>query len=313
MLMLACLFAAAVVGFAAHRGGTCGVVAVRLWLEQRDARLVVGFAAATGAATLVCLPLAWLLARGGSLPGSTAIGPALLLGGALLGAGAVVNGACLVGSLWRLGNGEVHLLGLPVGILAGHRIGHALGWTVVPPPSPFAMPGAAGAALVAIGGLLMLAATRWLRNRGADSARLAGVMLAMGAAGGLLYVAMPGWTWVDVVVGIDGAGGTNTAVQRPQGAGTAAATLAGALASGWLAGRLHLAWRGWQAAARSVAGGALMMVGAGLIPGGNDALLLGSVPAGAVSGLVGFVVMNLAILALAYATQVTRAVPPAGR
>jgi hypothetical protein len=72
-------------------------------------------------------------------------------------------------------------------------------------------------------------------------------------------------------------------------------------------------WRGWQAAARSVAGGTLMMLGAGLIPGGNDALLLGSAPAGAASGLVGFVVMNLAILGLAFAARIMPAVPPAGR
>ncbi|WP_456238828.1 hypothetical protein, partial [Sandarakinorhabdus oryzae] len=90
MLMLAGVMAAAIVGFAAHQGGTCGVVAVRRWLDQRDARLLVGFAVASGAATLVCLPLAWALGRGGQLPGSAALAPPLLLGAALLGAGALV-------------------------------------------------------------------------------------------------------------------------------------------------------------------------------------------------------------------------------
>jgi uncharacterized membrane protein YedE/YeeE len=315
VLMLACLIAAATVGYAAHRGGTCGVMAMRLWLEKRDARLIVGFAVATGAATLLCLPLAWMLGRGSSLPGSVPIGPALLVGGVLLGAGAVVNGACLVGSLWRLGNGEVHLLALPIGIWAGHMIGQHQGWAVMPPPSRFAMPDAAGAALVAGGGLLMLLATGWLRRHSQDSRRLAGVMAAMGAAGGLLYVALPGWTWVDVVVGVDVIVGVDVVVgagapDHP-GTRTALATLAGALASGWLAGKLHLAWHGWVAAARSMAGGTLMMLGAGLIPGGNDALLLGSVPAGAASGLAGFAVMNLTILLLA-AARISHAVRPAG-
>lgn len=313
MLMLVCVMAAAIVGFAAHQGGTCGVVAVRRWLEQRDAQYLVGFGVAAGAATLVCLPLAWLLGRGEALPGSASLGAPLLLGAALLGAGAVVNGACFVGSLWRLGNGEAHLVGLPVGIVAGDMLGRLWGWRVALPPSRFAHPDGAGWLVVAMGALLLALAWRWLGRIGPRAARLAGLMAAMGAAGSLLCVALPGWAWADVVSEQARALADGQPAGVNAGLRATLATLAGALASGWMTGQLHFTWRGWQAVARSVIGGTLMMLGVGLIPGGNDALLLGAAPAGAISAIVAFVVMNLTILALAAVGQVSPAAPPAPR
>jgi hypothetical protein len=242
------------------------------------------------------------------------LGPPLVLGAVLLGIGAVVNGACFVGSLWRLGNGDVHLFGLPVGIVCGDVLGRMLGWRAAVPPSRFAHPDGAGLLLVTTGALLLVLAWRWLQRQGPEAARLAATMAAMGAAGSLLFVVLPEWSWVDVVnsraralVAGDvtgGAGGPSAGLRA------ALATLAGAVASGWMMGQLHLRWQGWAAAARSIAGGVLMMLGVGLIPGGNDALLLGAAPAGAISAVVAFVIMNLTILVLA-AAPLARAAPPA--
>ncbi|MEI6419938.1 MAG: YeeE/YedE thiosulfate transporter family protein [Sphingomonadales bacterium] len=310
IMMLVCVLAAAIVGFAVHRGGTCGVMAVRDILHRRDARILVGFAAATGTATLVCLPLAWVLGKGDQLPGSASLGPELLLGAVLLGVGASVNGACLMGSLWRLGNGEVHLLALPLGILAGDALSHWLGWRVMLPPSRFAHPDANGLVLVAAGGLLLAAALHWLRRQGPQAANLALMMTAMGAAGSLLFVALPGWSWVDVVNNHARAVWDGVPPAMSPGLRVLLATLAGALGSGWVTGQLHLKWRGWPAVVRSLAGGLLMRLGIGLIPGGNDALLLRAAPAGAFSALLAFAVMNLAILAITWLQQVSRAATP---
>ncbi len=312
MMMLICMLAAAIVGFAAHRGGTCGVAAVRQLLDGRDARLLVGFVAASGAATLVCLPLAWALGRGAALPGSVPIGGLLVAGSVLLGVGAVTNGACLVGSLWRMGNGEVHMAGLPLGIVAGDVAGRLLGWQVIAPPSRFARPDAAGLALVAGGAALLLLAGLWLGRRGPGGLRLLLLMAAMGAAGSLLFVVLPGWTWVEVVnsqaTAFLGSGMTSSMAALS----VTLATLAGALASGWLTGSLRWHWRGWAWAARSMAGGVLMMLGVRLIPGGNDALLLGAAPAGAISAVAAFALMNLTIWIM-LATRQTRRAAPAGQ
>lgn len=313
MLMLACVIAAATVGFAAHQGGTCGVLAMRHWLERRDARLLIGFGLASAAATLVCLPLAWALGRGAALPGNAALGPPLVLGAMLLGAGAVVNGACMVGSLWRMGNGEVHLIALPLGIVAGDTLGRAFGWQVMVSPSRFASPDSAGLVLVATGALLLGLSWRWLGRQGPDAQRLAVTMAAMGSAGSLLFVALPGWTWADVVNEQAHALAGGHALGSNAMLRATLATLAGALASGWMTGQLHVKWRGWQAVVRSLLGGMLMMLGIGLIPGGNDALLLGSAPAGAISALIAFLVMNLTIFGLASVSQLSPAAPPTRR
>jgi hypothetical protein len=311
ILLLLCMLAAATMGFAAHQGGTCGVVAVRLWVEQCDARLLVGFAVATGAATLVCLPLAWALQRGEGLPGNVMPGPALVLGALLLGCGALINGACMVGSLWRLGNGEAHLLALPFGIVLGDGLGRALGWRTLPPPSRFAHADGAGLLVVAAGALALVLAFGWLNRRGQGTRRLARTMVAMGLAGGFLFVALPGWTWAEVVTGASHAIAAGNGPMAGAGFRAMLATLAGALASGWMTGQLHLKWRGWPAVMRSLAGGLLMMLGAGLIPGGNDALLLAAAPAGASSALLAFGLMNLAIYGLVVAQRLTPWARPA--
>ncbi|WP_456238858.1 hypothetical protein, partial [Sandarakinorhabdus rubra] len=198
------------------------------------------------------------------------------------------------------------------GIVAGDGLGRLLGWQVVAPPSRFAHPDGAGLMLVAGGAALLTLTMLWLRRQGPGAARLAGLMAAMGVAGGLLFVALPGWTWVDVLNQEARSLGSGAGPAGDTGALRATlATLAGALASGWMTGRLHFKWRGWTAAARSAAGGVLMMLGVGLIPGGNDALLLGAAPAGAGSALIAFALMNMTILALTAAARVTPAAPPA--
>ncbi|WP_456238821.1 hypothetical protein, partial [Sandarakinorhabdus oryzae] len=168
-----------------------------------------------------------------------------------------------------------------------------------------------GLAVVAAGALVLILAWRWLGRQGPGGRRLALTMAAMGGAGSLLFVALPGWTWADVVRQQAEAVASGHAPMGSPGLRATLATLAGALTSGWMTGQLHLKWRGWRAVARSVAGGLLMMLGIGLIPGGNDALLLGSAPAGAVSALVAFAMMNLAILVLAGFGHISPAVPPA--
>ncbi len=52
------------------------------------------------------------------------------------------------------------------------------------------------------------------------------------------------------------------------------------------------------AVSRSVAGGAVMAFGAALVPGGNDTLLLASLPAATLGGLVAYGVMSAVVFSL---------------
>jgi hypothetical protein len=77
-----------------------------------------------------------------------------------------------------------------------------------------------------------------------------------------------------------------------------ACLLAGALLGGWHAGRWSRAWPPAQAWVRCFIGGLLMGWGSGLIPGGNDGLILVGLPLGWPYAWVAFAVM-VATVALA--------------
>lgn len=106
-------------GYSANRGGTCLVVAAHELQKRRPPRMFVGFVAASAAAGLVAIPLAWSGTLNATLAPSTNVNAFLLIGAIAFGFGALINDTCLLGSLARLGDGEMRLLALPVGLAVG--------------------------------------------------------------------------------------------------------------------------------------------------------------------------------------------------
>ena len=102
-------------GYSTNRSGTCVVAAAHEIVHRRRARRVIGLTVASLAAGLVAVPLAWSPV-GSVLEGSTDLSITLVIGGVAFGLGALINDACLLGSLGRLGNGESRLLALPLGL-----------------------------------------------------------------------------------------------------------------------------------------------------------------------------------------------------
>jgi MFS family permease len=293
-----------VMGYAANQGGTCGVMAMREIVEERRVHLFVGFLIATAASGLLYLPLTWATHEQAHLVGGVAVGVALLAGATLLGIGAFVNGACLLGSLWRLGNGELRLLALPGGLATGYLAALHLAPRLLPHAraNPFATPHLGALVFVAAFAPMLAASWLWLRGREAHQPprwRLSVAMLVLGVAGALLYVLQPGWTYADAVR----RGVAPPMVMMLAGWGgliAAALTVAGALASAIRAGSFALVVPTASAVARTLAGGAMMAAGASLIPGGNDALLLAAIPAGTLSGLAAYMMMNAVVLGLTW-------------
>jgi toxin CptA len=120
------LLCALLTGFAIQRGNTCTVVAVRDLLQRREpTRALAILHAMTWVAGLAaCVGLLF----GHALPAPAfAADGAVVVGGALLGLGAIVNGACAVGTIARLGNGDWAWLWTLPGLLAG-----ALAYRLVP-------------------------------------------------------------------------------------------------------------------------------------------------------------------------------------
>jgi uncharacterized protein len=107
----------------------------------------------------------------------------------------------------------------------------------------------------------------------------------------LLYVLQPGWSYADAVRrGVEPVMAMMTASWS--GAIAALMTVFGAIVSATRLRVFNPARPSVADIARSLGGGVLIAIGATMIPGGNDTLLLASVPAGSVSGAIAFTVMT---------------------
>jgi uncharacterized protein len=294
-LALACAFA---LGLAVSSGSTCAVAAARDLVHARRAGTMVGFLLAIGIAGIVTLGGKWLFGDVVHLAGDPPIGWPLLVGGVLLGIGATVNGACLFGTLARLGNGELRFVAMPLGLAAGFAIvemlpGFAPGLAL---PNPLAKPSAIGWAVMALFAMLLLLAWRFLRQGSdrSDRRTYRWAMLLLGAAGAIEFMLYPGSTFVDAVrMSVLGA---MTGYVLPVAATVAA--MAGSVISGLTGRTFSLRMPRFALLARSFTGGALMAAGGWLIPGGNDALLLAYLPAATLGGLVAYGIMTVTVLTL---------------
>jgi uncharacterized protein len=263
---------------------------------------------ASGAAGLVCLPVAWLLGMNAHIGGVPVLGPGIVGGAILLAFGAVMNDACLLGSLWRLGNGELRLLALPVGLAAGFALAGRIPGGIAPRivPSILTRPGWPGGIVVGVSGVILIVAFMVLRRRPRhhpDRWPLALAMAFLGVAGALLYLVQPGWSYADAVRRevVPTMPTMTMAMMTMAGWGGAIAallTVIGAALSALRLGVFKPSLPTVTGVLRSLGGGVLMALGATMIPGGNDTLLLASVPAGSVPGAMAYTIMTAMVILL---------------
>jgi uncharacterized membrane protein YedE/YeeE len=273
LLLAIALASAALMGAAIQRGATCMVAAVdEAVRERRLDRSRALLEAALWVGGLVAVAQA-----AGMVPAIArhATGLPTVLGGVLLGLGAWINRACVFGAVARIGSGQLAWLGTPVGFFLGSLAPLQAG-AAQAVPAPFAWPAVIG---LAFGVLLLARAAQALRAPALGPhlwhPHRATLLIALTYFATLLAVGP--WAYTDALADL----------ARPMGAMDArialrgtmvVALLAGAIAGGWLAGKLT-----WQrvtvpALARCVAGGALMGAGALLVPGSNDGLIMLGLP-----------------------------------
>ena len=114
-------FLAGLLGFSLARANSCTVASVRrLVIEQRwDWLLGLATAASTGAVTLVVLLT--IPEPGFALPEHHGLGWGPIVGGLLLGFGAWINRACMLGSISRIAEGDTNFLLTLVGLALALR------------------------------------------------------------------------------------------------------------------------------------------------------------------------------------------------
>jgi len=142
------------------------------------------------------------------------------------------------------------------------------------------------------------AAAKLFRRALAPNYHLSVAAALMGLAAGLLYATQGAWSYSNFLRGVLHRAAHATAPSAWHGI-PVLGLLAGMLVSTLERG--SLAWRQPQRLAvwaRHAGGGALMGLGAPLVPGGNDTLLLGGLPTLAPAALAAYVAMLLGIASM---------------
>lgn len=263
---------AAAMGFSIQRGATCTVAAVDELLTRGSARRLVSLVEASiwVAAGLLVAQAAGVLPR---MPPGYALTGWTVLGGALLGLGAFVTGACVFGAVARFGSGQWSYAATPLGFYLGCLSVDAVFALPAPQPLHDASPVLSAPRWVAwvLAGLLLWRLVRLLAKR-RWSPRNATIAI------GLTFVAMlllaGAWAYTDLLADLARGMAGNVAARSL----LLAALLLGATAGGWHAGLLRATPPSARELLRCLAGGVLMGWGSLLIPGGNDGLILVGMP-----------------------------------
>ena len=262
-------------GFAIQRGGTCTVAAVEELVVRRRASQLAALAEAAvwvggglvAAAALRMLP---------PVPVGYSLGLTTVFGGVLLGFGAWVNGACILGAVARFGSGQWAYIVTPLGFYLGCLTFAPLFAAMAPAPQEASLWVQRATPWVLVP-FALFACWRLTRLHVDANARRWSPHTAttvIGLAFLALLLLVGAWAYTDVL--LDAARG------MPQGvaarAALSAALLAGAALGGWTAGLFRHTRASPRQMARCLAGGLLMGWGALLVPGGNDGLVLVGVP-----------------------------------
>jgi len=287
LAFLVAALCAGVMGYAIQRGATCTVAAVDEIVTGRTCQRLLSLleAALWVAGGLVIANEIHVLPK---MPAGYAVSGWTVIGGALLGLGAYVNGACVFGAIARFGSGEWAYLLTPLGFYLGClSVGAVFG---VPMPKKLdhgspVLQASMWLLLPFLGFVLWRVVRPWRAERVAMRTRwhqaLAERIWSPHAATtviGVTFVVMlllvGGWAYTDVLAelarGMTASVGARTVL--------ALALLAGAALGGWTAGRFRSTRIGAAQVLRCLAGGVLMGWGSLLLPGGNDGLILVGMP-----------------------------------
>lgn len=270
------LLAAGAMGLAIQRGATCMVAAVD---EAYSSGKFSRAGALAEASLWVAGPIALGSLLGYGLPAAKTFNPGAMAiaGGMLLGFGAVINSACVFGSIARVGSGNWHYLLVPPAFFVGSWFHSFLAIERVPITSAkmsqatlWLLVGLFLASLIGRLAELAIATRRGAIVEHMNQPRIATITIGLTFV--VLFLVAGPWAYTEVLDqlahGGMGFGGLQIALLF--------ALLFGAVAGGWR-GRTGFNLDG-ATAARCVIGGGLMGFGSALIPGGNDNLILSGIP-----------------------------------
>lgn len=283
-----------ILGFSLGRVATCTYASTDRWINLGKGDwlfgllIVASWAAVTQTLLIIFYPDV-------HTPNDLVLNPQLFLGAILMGVGATVNRGCFIGTVGNIGTGKFSYILSFVGLATALWLTKHGGLNLFEPAQPITEPIFADSFLEWLG-LFGFAAivlfSIWLIVTTRKPAYLA--LSAVGITASIIYCTRPDWAYSSQLnsaiagKGLADGGTVEIAV---------AAMFAGALISSWLKQRFKPQIGSWPVALAKFSGGFLMGIGASAVPGGNDVLLLWSIPGLTLYGLLAYLTM-IATIAL---------------
>ena len=272
---------AVVMGYAVQRGATCMVAAVDEVVSHRRVTRVLALGEAALWVTgglFVAIHLGLLT----QAPQGFAFSVWPILGGALLGAGALVNRACVFGTIARFGSGEWAYALTPIGFFLGCLTAAPvlMGIHSTPLTTPsllYQLPRWVAVLIVPVLSWRAYEAVVAARARkfGAHVWAPHQATTVIGIAFVVMMLTVGGWAYTELLSEWATNGMALNSLPR---ALLFVALLSGAVAGGWTSRKIRWKLPTAGAAVRCLAGGWLMGLGSLLTPGGNDGLVLVGIP-----------------------------------
>jgi uncharacterized membrane protein YedE/YeeE len=302
---------ALLLGFAAHRASICTVKAVVEVMSSRRGFMLASliktvlWAMAVILLATLAFPDELHLAQGypPSLPS--------FAGGVLFGMGAALNRGCAFSTLNKLGSGDLAMVGTLMGFVVGvagfEQIAGRLDFALVPVQAglPLEAPRWVLVLALVLIAYALFELTRLWRRRDREQSlkarglspryRLSTAAMLIGLSGGALYLLNGNWVYTaSLTHGVAWAMGDGAAPPLANGL-LFLAVLLGIWLSAWQRRAFALQLPAPGPGLMHLTGGLLMGLGAGLVPGGNDALILSALPVWLPHALPAFLAMLLGI------------------
>ncbi len=277
-----------ILGFSLGRVATCTVAATDRWINQGKMDWLFGLLVVASWAAVLLYVLVEYTGRA-HLPLDIPLNGQLFFGAALMGVGAMINRGCFVGTVGYIGTGKFSYILSFVGLafalwLVRSDVLDLFDPVEFLPRITVEQSLTKQAALGAFGIVCLI--SLWLILVKRNWAYLA--LMAIGLCAATIYGTRPEWAYAALL---------NSFLQG-QGLSVGktiefavAALFAGAIFSSWLKDRFKPQLGSWKLALANLAGGFLMGFGASAVPGGNDVLLMWTIPGLTLYGAVAYLVM----------------------
>ncbi|MEP3224985.1 MAG: YeeE/YedE thiosulfate transporter family protein [Parasphingorhabdus sp.] len=281
-----------ILGFALVRAVTCTVAATMRWVSEGRRDWLFGLLIVAAWAGVVLFLLLQYSGRA-HIPVDIVIGWPLFAGAAIMGVGAVVNKGCFVGTVGYIGAGKFSYLltfvGLALAMLVLRVDFFQLAEPIIFKPR-VAVEDSLYKQFMVVAFLILASLSLYFIIIKRDMTMLA--LLAIGVTAALIYGTRPEWSYAAVLNSLLSGQGLSVGMAVEL---AVAALFGGAIFSSWLKNKFRPQLGTMKMAFANLIGGFLMGIGAATVPGGNDVLLMWTIPGLTFYGIVAYLMMIVTI------------------